>query len=149
MSAIPRSALLLGLAGLLPFIAAAVLSLGTTLWLDILALPLVAEAGRIALHYGVVILAFMSGVLWGFATRADGATATRGYGLSVIPALWAFFTTLGDQSLGLLALIVGFIALLTLDHWFWRQSLAPVWWMRLRLLLTAIVVACLMVVLFS
>ncbi|MEO0918937.1 MAG: DUF3429 domain-containing protein, partial [Pseudomonadota bacterium] len=41
----------------------------------------------------------------------------------------------------------GFIALLGLDFTFQKQGLAPEWWMRLRLLLTGIVVLCLAVLL--
>lgn len=128
---IPRSALLLGLAGLIPFGVCAVagFSVGPAVvlgWED-----------RIMLHYGVVILAFMSGVLWGFATKASGRRAAIGYGLSVLPALWGFFTTMGDTSQGLIALMLGFVGLLGLDYHFWRLGLAPEWWMRLRLLLTA------------
>lgn len=137
---IPRAPLLLGLAGLIPFLACAVAALsGGT--------PLAAWEDVIALRYGIVILAFMSGVLWGFATRAEGRRAAIGYGLSVLPALWAFFTTLGDVSQGLAALIAGFAALLLLDRHFWRQGLTPAWWMRLRVLLTSVVVVSLTLVL--
>ena len=45
----------------------------------------------VELAYGTVILAFMSGVLWGFATKAPERQAPVCYALSVIPALWAFF----------------------------------------------------------
>jgi len=141
MAAIPRSALLLGLAGLIPFVASAVLTLA--------AIPLPGtDAPVLAAQYGLVILAFMSGVLWGFATRATGRTATMGYGVSVIPALWGFFTTLGSTTASLVALMIGFAGLLLLDRWFWQHQLAPAWWMRLRLLLTGIVLACLVVVTF-
>lgn len=137
---IPRAPLLLGLAGLIPFLVCAVAALsGGT--------PLAAWEDVIALRYGIVILAFMSGVLWGFATRAEGRRAAIGYGLSVLPALWAFFTTLGDVSQGLAALIAGFAALLLLDRHFWRQGLTPAWWMRLRVLLTSVVVVSLTLVL--
>jgi hypothetical protein len=50
----------------------------------------------VSLTYGTVILSFMSGVLWGFATKAEGQAAALGYALSVIPALWAFFMVNGD-----------------------------------------------------
>ena len=140
MTAIPRSALLLGLAGLIPFLAAAAAALAGgpdwSGWEDL-----------IALRYGVVILAFMSGVLWGFATRASGRRAALYYALSVLPALWAFFTTLGATGDGLRALIAGFAGLLILDWLYAWQGLAPAWWMRLRVLLTTVVVACLAVVL--
>jgi hypothetical protein len=142
---IPRAALILGLAGLLPF-AWGVL----TLWFPTLALYTTAYVGPrfigpyVGLFYGAVILSFMSGVLWGFATKAHGQVAASGYGLSVLPALWAFFTTGGGDQSAAVALIAGFVGLLGLDWLFWRQGLAPEWWMKLRLILTAGVVLCLL-----
>jgi len=35
--------------------------------------------------YALVILAFMSGVLWGFATKTEGKAAMIGYVASVVP----------------------------------------------------------------
>ena len=146
MTDIPRAPLLLGLAGLVPFVwgAATVLS------------PTLSGLGQqylgprfvgpyVQLFYGSVILSFMSGVLWGFATKASGAQAATGYALSVIPALWAFFMTGGGPTSASLNLIVGFAGLLMLDFAFSRWGLTPSWWMQLRILLTAIVVACLTV----
>ena len=98
---------------------------------------------HVQLFYGTVILAFMSGVLWGFATRAEGRVAATGYGLSVLPALWAFFMVGGGPVAAAVNLIAGFIGLLGLDYMFWKQGLAPAWWMHLRVLLTTVVVACL------
>ena len=92
------------------------------------------------LFYGAVILSFMSGVLWGFATKARGRAATAGYILSVIPALWAFFMTGGGPTGAAVNLIAGFLGLLLLDWHFWQMGLAPKWWMHLRGLLTALVV---------
>ncbi|WP_435257785.1 DUF3429 domain-containing protein [Thioclava sp. FR2] len=146
MNPIPKSALLLALAGLIPFLwgAASVLH------------PALANFGAqnfgplftgtyLSLTYGTVILSFMSGVLWGFATRAEGAQAGVGYGLSVIPALWAFFMVNGDPGNAAINLLAGFVGLLLLDWQFWKQGLAPLWWMRLRVILTGVVVACLLV----
>ena len=146
MTQIPRAALLLGLAGLIPFVWGAL-----TASFPALAIWSVAHIGPrftgpyVGLFYGAVILAFMSGVLWGFATRATGAVATSGYALSVIPALWAFFMTGGGPTSAGTYLIAGFIGLLGLDWLFWKQGLAPGWWLHLRLPLTVIVVACLAV----
>ncbi len=81
----------------------------------------------------------------GFATKATGREAALGYGLSVIPALWAFFMVNGDPGNAAVNLAAGFAGLLLLDASFARQGLAPAWWMRLRLLLTGIVLACLAV----
>ena len=100
------------------------------------------------LFYGAIILSFMSGVLWGFATKATGQMATASYVLSVIPALWAFFMTGGGPTTAAVNLIVGFLGLLLLDWHFWRLGLAPPWWMHLRGLLTAIVILSLLPLVF-
>jgi len=147
MSQVPRAALLLGLAGLLPFVWGVITLYSEPaqrLTLDLVGPRFVGP--YVMLQYGTIILAFMSGVLWGFATKAEGAVAASGYGLSVIPALWAFFFVGGGPVSAAVYLVAGFVGLLGLDWMFWRQGLAPVWWMHLRVLLTAVVVACLLTV---
>lgn len=140
-SRIPATPLALGLAGLLPFLWGALTAhLGSFGAEAFLGARLVGEAALVS--YGTVILCFMSGVLWGFATQLEAPLAMRGYGASVLPALWAFFAVGGAGSL--LALMAGFVALLALDFWFAGLGAAPVWWMRLRLLLTGGVLACLL-----
>jgi hypothetical protein len=141
---IPRSALILGLAGLIPFVWG-----GLTVLAPDLADWSAARLGArftgpyVGLAYGTVILAFMSGVLWGFATKAEGTDAALGYGLSVIPALWAFFMVGGGPVSAAINLMAGFVGLLALDWHFWRAGLAPAWWLRLRVGLTAAVLASL------
>jgi hypothetical protein len=144
MRDIPRSALFLGLAGLVPFLwgSATILVPGLAEWGTRTIGPRFAGP-YVLLSYGTVILAFMSGVLWGFATKAEGQVATSGYALSVLPALWAFFFVGGGPVSAATYLIFGFLGLLGLDWMFWRQGLAPPWWMRLRVGLTAVVVFCL------
>jgi hypothetical protein len=148
MTGIPRPALYLGFAGLIPFLWGALT----------VTFPGLDDFGRHNLGprfsgiyllnaYGIVILSFMSGVLWGFATRASGARAALAYALSVIPALWTFFMVGGGAEHAVKALIVGFLGLLLLDGAFWRMRLAPAWWMGLRLPLTAVVVASLAIAL--
>lgn len=137
---IPRSALLLGLSGLIPFLWGA----ATTLYGGFAeAIPIVVSPGftgpSVLVAYGAVILSFMSGVLWGFATRAKDRQGL-GYALSTLPALWVFFMAQGSTQSAIIALIAGFLGLLILDGLFARWGLAPAWWMRLRLLLTSIVV---------
>ena len=141
---IPKSALLLGLAGLLPFVWG-----GVTIYSPALTDMTLKTLGPrfigpyVGLAYGTVILSFMSGVLWGFATKARGGQAATGYALSVIPALWAFFMVGGGPVSAAINLIAGFVGLLVLDYAFWTWGLAPRWWMTLRVILTAGVVACL------
>ena len=140
---IPRAPLVLGLLGLLPFLWGAVTALSPALgnWAQ-LTLGGRFTAPFVQLSYGAVILAFMSGVLWGFATKQHGWS---GYMFSVIPALWAFFMVGGGPTAAAVNLIVGFVGLLLIDMHFYKQGLTPPWWMRLRILLTAIVVATLAV----
>jgi len=146
MSRIPASALALGLAGLLPFLwgAAGILAPGLTDWASGF-LPGRFQGAAVMQIYGLVILSFMAGVIWGFATRATGLVAGYFYALSVLPPIWAFFAATGATGPALMALLVGFVALLPIDWTAARAGLAPDWWMRLRLLLTTVVAACLIV----
>jgi Protein of unknown function (DUF3429) len=144
MTSIPRSALVLGLAGLIPFLwsAATHLSVPLASWAGGWMLPMYL-GGYVGLTYGTIILSFMSGVLWGFATKAEPGRAGPFYALSVIPALWVFLMVTDASPEARIYLIAGFAGLLALDWTFWRQGLAPDWWMRLRGLLTAVVIVCL------
>lgn len=142
---IPKSALLLTLLGLLPFLWGVVTIFNQSamqMTLDSLGPRFIGP--YVGLAYGTVILSFMSGVLWGFATKTDGGQAATGYGLSVLPALWAFFMVGGGPTSAGINLIVGFCAVLVLDFAFWRWGLAPRWWMALRVPVTGIVVMCLL-----
>ena len=142
----PLAPLLLGAAGLIPFLWGALTHLGTGLatWSANQLGP--RFTGQTLLEdYGIVILAFMSGVIWGFATRATARVAAVGYAASVMPALWAFFLGSGAPPQTLIALAAGFAALLALDLTFARAGLAPDWWMTLRTGLTTGVVSCLVI----
>lgn len=149
MTPIPRSALILGLAGLLPFLWSVATELS----------PALADFGLrfmgprflgpyVGLAYGTVILSFMSGALWGFAARAE-VNAGAFYALSVIPALWAFFFVGGGPVSAAIYLAAGFVGLLVLDWFFGQHGLTPPWWVQLRAGLTAVVVACLMITAFA
>jgi len=131
MTTIPRPALLLGLAGLLPFLWAA---------LGIL-LPPVSDATD-----GTVILCFMSGVLWGFAVKSERMLP---YLVSTLPALWAFFAIGGGERQATSAVLIGFLLVFLFDLQFAQWRLTPPWWLKLRALLSAIVVSCLAIGLFA
>lgn len=141
---IPKGPFWLGIAGLLPFLWGTV-----SMWflmpgaapLDWL--PARLFGPYVTIFYGTVILSFMSGVLWGFATQSK---FTLPYVLSVIPALWGFFMIGGGPVSTAMNLIIGFVGLLLLDWVFWQQKLAPAWWLRLRVILTAGVVLCLLAI---
>jgi hypothetical protein len=136
----PRIALVLGLAGLLPFLAAAAeLGFGMT------GLPWNAEVA--IKTYGAVILSFMAGVHWGLALR-DNSSA--GYIASVVPAIlaWAAVAFLPSAP-ACVVLGAGFIALLIYDISVVNAGRAPQWYTRLRIGLTTVVVTCLAVAAWS
>ena len=149
MTRVPASAQLLGLAGLIPFLWGAIVSLGLLdaanhdLAIGGLTILEVGDGRLLLVRYGVVILCFMSGVLWGFATHATGRQAAISYMLSVIPALWAFLYPGDSGDTALINLMVGFVMVLMLDFAFWHWGLAPAWWMSLRIPLSLIVLGCL------
>lgn len=150
MAGIPKVALALALAGLIPFVWGALTMAvpGLATWVNMTLLPHMTGP-VIQVRYGVVILCFMAGVFWGFAARAEGPQAAVVYVLSVIPALYIFFN-LGTTPEGTaLSLIIGFAGLLAIDWHCWRNGLAPAWWMRLRLPVTGVVLLTLVPVVFS
>jgi len=146
----PRTAWQLGLLGLVPMIwGVAELYLApvrsfSEAWLN----P--AFYGPFApLRYASIILAFMSGVFWGFAAKADGKTAALCYKLSVLPALYTYLFVLGEPENLALKLASGFALILGLDHLFAQKKLTPDWWMQLRVALTAVMVLCLVAIAFA
>jgi len=144
---VPRTAWQLGLLGLIPMIwGVAEIYLPffrsfTEDWLNSW-----FYAPYATLRYAGIILAFMSGVLWGFAARASGTTATMGYKLAVVPALYSFLFVFGGTQDVAIKTAIGFVLVLAIDYLFWRQKMAPDWWMRLRVVLTLVMVACLLAI---
>ena len=141
---IPTGALILGLSGVLPFACGAVTLLSEEAFnfgIENFGARFVGPL--IQLSYGVIILCFMSGVLWGFATKMDEKNGSLGYILSVLPALWAFLSMGRGPISDTISLIVGFLAVLLIDRHFYLLKLTPLWWMNLRIPLTFLVISLL------
>ncbi|WP_224816948.1 DUF3429 domain-containing protein [Hasllibacter sp. MH4015] len=146
MARIPTSALILGLAGLIPFLWGAATSVGIAVqYLPLPDIILVYSGAPMLLAYGTVILSFMSGVIWGFAAKDGGPWMPIGLTLSVLPALLIFFAFNLPALTQFIALILGFSGLLLIDWTCQRKGLAPDWWMSLRGMLTSIVLFCLVI----
>jgi hypothetical protein len=136
---IPRTALALGLGGLLPFLACAV-----AIWTG-WCLPLVEDPARAMVAYGAVILSFLGGVRWGFALRmGDEGLQARALILSVCPSIAAWLLLLGPTLMALAALPM-LILLLGLADLQLTQIGAPLWYGALRRWLTASVVLLLLI----
>jgi hypothetical protein len=138
---------LLGLAGLIPFVAgAAALALGLTL-------PLIGDVGQVRLAlvvYAIAILSFLGGVRWGIALgQDDSGKATRDYVLAVIPALvgWMAAGLAAPRDLWLLC--AAFVILGLLDYGLVCRTVAPEWYGNLRLLLSGVAAFCLAVAALS
>lgn len=136
----PSLAIVLGFAGLIPFISGALgLLIVPEGWR-----PLVLNA---LLDYAAVILAFMGAIHWGLAMRAQ-ETDTRArvqLGLSVIPPLlgWVAITDGLPLFIALPVLLLAFAGLHVADVRAVTLGLAPRWYTTLRTPLTAVVCLCL------
>jgi hypothetical protein len=151
---LPTVALVLGVAGVLPFIGLglAALSTGNSDEANRYLLALVA--------YGAVVLAFLGGVHWGFvlhpAALPEGLSAgerrdaTR-LGLGVLPSLigWAamLMPLLGVPEVGLAVLVAGYLATIVAEVHLRRRALMPSGYVAMRLVLSAVVVIVLVTVL--
>jgi hypothetical protein len=134
---IPRPALLLGWAGVIPFALFTAASV-----LDIY--PWSLDPTLALRSYGACILSFMGGAQWGvLLPREEGHAPSFRYAISVLPALLAFLCLLIPSTPGLVGLIVGFLALLAYDLSTVRQGFPPRWYASLRVQLTLAVVALL------
>ena len=136
-SATPSAARWLGLAGLIPFAAAAGAGMVPVAPLHDLAL-------QALLAYGAVILSFLGGIRWGLATAMveDPAALSGPLCASVLPALLGWFALLVPASAGLIVLALGFAAMLLADL---RLTMAPPWYRSLRLPLSAGAITALLV----
>ena len=146
MPAMPPTAVLLGLLGLLPFLGCA----GGAMFLqgDKAATYLAA-----LIAYGAVVLAFLGAVHWGFALLLNPAgagqkrLAAKRLVCGVIPALVGWLALLLHAAMGpttaLLVLIAGFTATLYVEHGMARTGFLPRGYMILRWGLTAVVLVTL------
>jgi hypothetical protein len=144
---IPHPALCLGLAGLLPFIACAIqIVTGQPL-----GPRLVGPALYALTIYGAVILSFLGGIQWGLVMAAGSSPSQdlwRRYAMSVLPSLVAWSGVWIGGRNGLLLLAAGFSASSLYDQWSTSNGETPPWYPRLRLGLTAAVVASLVAAAF-
>ena len=141
---LPTIAMLLGIAGLIPF---AVCSLGA-----LTNLPPNSERSLLALiAYGAVILSFLGGVHWGFGLDDPGSAPSdvqrARFGLGVLPALlgWValLLAFLGFERIALIVLVVGYFVTTVFEARGSRRGYVPRGYMGLRWVLSSVVVVML------
>ena len=134
-----QTANLLGLAGLLPFVALAAAVVLLPDWRGRAAFALAT--------YGATILSFLGAIHWGFAITPTATRAPRN--MLLVAGLAPFFVGWGALLVplrpGLLVLSVGIVGALALDRLAVDHGAAPAWWWPLRLRLSAGAGACLAV----
>ena len=122
--------------GVLPFIAASIMAFYD--FGDVSGF----QADQIAVAYGAIILSFLGGIRWGDAI-AKGPAATLF--MSVLPSLAGFFALLINSYNGTMILITGFAAQALWD--FIAPATLPDWFIKLRMVITVIVIVCLTITL--
>ncbi len=154
MHRLPFLAIVLGLGGLVPFVAGAALILFFSA--DVPVPRLLAAF----IDYAAVILSFLGAVHWGLALAGDphgvavrpGANRAR-LALGVLPALigWAalMIPLVASPPLALAVLLAGFLGTAFVEARAGRRGLMPPGYMTLRWLLTAVVALCLAGVLLA
>lgn len=140
LTPVPMGAVLLGIAGLIPFLGFAALAvsgydggLGT-----------VGLSPRTILSaYGAVIASFLGGIRWGAAAARGAGNAD--YLIAIVPSLLAWTALAAPapwdlRMLGMLVLLWGIV-----DQDLSRRGLTPPWMGRLRLILSGVSGAALLV----
>jgi hypothetical protein len=145
MSGIPAPALAVGIAGLVPFAYGVAMLFAAPDTLPTLGLFPSDRAGGVILleRFGAVILGFMGGCLWGFASSGRRPRLVT-LAASAVPAFLAFAAIRDNPAFSCVWLAFGFVVLQAIDVTFQRAGIAPEYWLSLRLPLTAGVVACLL-----
>ncbi len=126
-----KPAWVFGLAGLIPFFGLA----GTVM---VGPEQLRTAAQLLLTQYGALILSFVGALHWGYAVQRDvrGVEAWALYGYSVLPALWAFLALQFTMFTSMQMLAAGLIGCLFVDKLFSKCTPLPIWFFRLRLILT-------------
>jgi hypothetical protein len=125
----------LGVAGLAPFVATALA------WRGGFSLPVIGggEAVRLALvGYAIAILSFLGGVRWGVALPSEEGKGGRDYILSVLPVLMAWGALFLSRPTDLWVLCASMIIWGLMDYGMACRTIAPEWYGRLRLALSAV-----------
>ena len=129
---IPATALALGLAGLVPFLAGALSMWVHMPWLS-------PDAGlRLVVIYGAIILSFLGGIRWGTALGPyDTGRQGIEFSASVLGSLAGLAAAFLPAIPGLALLIAGFLMQGLWDVTSVEAGKLPGWFGRLRMLLTA------------
>ena len=126
----------LAYAGAIPFVACAVAA-----WAGVSLPGPLGPVDRLAASYGLTIVSFMAGVLWGVNLTSEGTVAGHAFLASNAVALiaWGVFLA-GPPKLALGVMAVLFLYLLYVDYGLGRSGALTGHYLALRRNVTAIVI---------
>ena len=119
-------ALALGYAGVLPVAGLLVLAWSSATWQH--------QAVNSATIYAALILSFLGGIHWGFAT--SGFASSKHFLISVVPSLWAWAAFAGTDFYTLLGIILGLVVFFVYEQRCDLTEKYPEWYLPLRKHLT-------------
>ena len=131
---IPASALVLGVSGLIPFVAGGVL-----VWLPQLK-AIAPTIPALVFFYAALIVSFLGGVRWGAAMQnaTTGTALARELSASVIPTLITFVCYIFSLPAALTMLLILILSQGLVDILAVRQKKLVAWYAPLRLLLSGV-----------
>ena len=119
-------ALALGYAGVIPVAGLLVLAWSSAAWQH--------QAVNSATIYAALILSFLGGIHWGFAT--SGFASSKHFLISVVPSLWAWSVFAATDFFTILGIIFGLITFLVYEQRCDLLERYPEWYLPLRKHLT-------------
>lgn len=122
----PLWANFLGYAGVTPVLGLLILGWTDQTWQQ--------QSVSLACSYGALILSFLGGIHWGFATA--GAASIKTFVPSVAPSLWAWAALACPEGITLCAIIVGVLTFYIYERRTTWVTKLPSWYLPLRLKLT-------------
>ena len=119
-------ALALGYAGVIPVAGLLVLAWSSAAWQH--------QAVNSATIYAALVLSFLGGIHWGFAT--SGFASSKHFLISVVPSLWAWSVFAATDFFTILGIIFGLITFLVYEQRCDLLEKYPEWYLPLRKHLT-------------
>jgi hypothetical protein len=132
LAQVPRPALILGFAGLIPFIACA-----AGAWASEIGDSLILVTAQVG--YGAIVLGFLGAVHWGLAIAEAAADNWRRLLPAVLPVIVGWVAFMLPAPLGLALLALGFAGAYFADRAAVTANRAPAWYAALRKPLTLVV----------
>ena len=144
MQKIPKTIKIIVILGLLPFFFGVI----ATLKLPIINLTINAFFIKFSLLYAGLILSFLGGCLFGFECLALGTANKLRLWFSIIPTIWSLLA-LQAPNFSASILAFGFLLVYEFDRKASVAGVTPIWWLSLRLPLSAIVILSLSIIGFN